>query len=428
MIRTSRLPSREFAYVLLCFMLNAYTSFPSKPLECESKVKGSHAVSHQGTGNPRCAAFSPIARPGWKLQWNNTMDGFQVNEYESNSKKGHVRELLCRKDIRECVQRKNILFVGNSHLRLLVAELLDVFGIDSSPLVKKRHSSHAFYISETETWVIFLWSTFSMSKPVSEYIDGFTDEREAHFPRDFDLVVCNRGAWDMLYHDKLPTSYFQSVADDLQALKSAFIRANIVFMNMNAFHKPNHKEMTDPQKTHRIEQCFNPERLGVYRSIHECALQRVNGWEGPDASRNFKFPIVWLLDAFSLTSALRPHWAQGGKRGDSTRSFVSGDGHHYAKEVNEAILQMVFRFFCGNVEDTGNEKARMFPAHVLAENCALEYRRELQQGLNSTLCSALAESFHGAEFHSFHEKYKNLCSNVNVYGAVEKLHLDEHIF
>ena len=419
MFRVHKIHVKPFVIVLACVFFNALHSLPH-----ENPCSEPNSSVPENDAHPRCAAFSPIIDANERLEWNSTANAFEIHHATAGA--DYNRELFPSDEIRHCLQRKNVLFVGNSHLRLLVVQLLEAFGIDTRPLVQKRHASHAFYVSETETWIVFLWSTFSIKKSVSEYIAGYTDERESHYPRDFDLVVSNRGAWDMLYHDRLPPAYYQSVVDDMRALQTSFARSNVVFMNMNAFHTPNRKEMTDPQKTHRIERCFCAERLDLYRAMHECALQHVNGWDTRRQRADPRVPLVWLLDTYALTKPLKPHWLRGRAHvADAMlRNAVSNDGHHYIKEVNDVFVKVLLRFFCGE----GAGSPHMLSARALATNCAANYRKTLQHGLNQTLCKALHTSLHGGEFHAFHEKYSTLCSNADVYTTDEKIHMHEHIF
>ena len=421
------LPSRQFLCVLLCFLLNAYAVQRHEPdLPVESTDGPAAARPSRSTTSP---SYTTIAEADWKLGWNRTIEAFTVQTSESSRP-----SLPSLSEIRSCLRTRNILFVGNSHLRLLVVQLLRALDVDTTPLTTKRHSSHAFYIRDSETWIVFLWSTFSLRAPVMEYINDLTDERESHFPEDFDAVVCNRGAWDMLYHDSDPATYYEDLTDDMRSIRTTFPRANLIFMNLNAFHTPNHKTLTDPQKTHRIEQCFNPLRLEAYRSIHKCAIQYLNGWNlRSDQTDKSRLPI-WMLDMFPLTRKIHPSWAHSchkdhrTARPSRTADLVSHDGHHYSDEVNAVFLKVLFSFI--SEKKTGEERSKwkMLAATHLAERSERSSRAQLHRMVNQTFCETLRDTVaHSHVLDAEARKIRRLCSNSTIYSVDDGIRMERHI-
>lgn len=226
-----------------------------------------------------------------------------------------------------CFAKKNILFVGNSHLRSVAKVFLHLLGLDGERLTTQRHDSHIFERSDG-TRVVFLWAPYSFR--------DFLKNHRALSGTVFHHLYINSGAWDMLFNDTEPMDYVDRLHSDLAALRLQYPKATMTFMNIHTMHPADPTAMG--KKAEMVLTCFQQNRQTAYRAMNLCAVRGIDGIE------------VW--DSISLTNST------------FARSHVMPDGHHYEPIVNLMMLRVMTNRFC--VPPGTFIPSSMFPSYSAA--------------------------------------------------------------
>eukprot|EP00759_Apiculatamorpha_spiralis_P002416 PhF_6_TR10962/c0_g1_i1/m.17678 len=228
-----------------------------------------------------------------------------------------------------CLHGRKWLFLGNSHLRGIVKAMLLSLGIATEDLEEMKHSSHSYHVPQDNTLIVFIWTAYGF--------EGAMNQLKAN-PQytDFDGVIVNNGAWDMMYNDTHRVDYIARVKKDLAALSRLYSKALFhVFLNMNQIY-PVDPAYPNPEKAKLISTCFQSQRLEMYRSWNEYAVCHSGS-------------LFRIWDTFSLTST------------PFAESHVWGDGHHYSTAVSKRMIEVLSTYICRHKRGVGHHPTTACP-------------------------------------------------------------------
>eukprot|EP00760_Papus_ankaliazontas_P027406 PhM_4_TR3321/c0_g1_i2/m.27721 len=234
-----------------------------------------------------------------------------------------------------CLHGKRVLFLGDSHLRDVLREMLDVLGFRNfgNEIHRQKHTDFEFYLPpplDITFGFIFmsLWFDANTRALLPSTATKWTD------------VIFTHGMWHLLYMDA-------EAAKTVDAFTANFVRfINLVRAHANnknprrlsssppSFYfwqlRPLHPPTSKSQTSEFWDACLTPQRVEAYRAIHACALQRALARLKLATS---SFPVIDVAPIVNNSVG---------------RAFVLNDGHHYGRgtPVHREMVFMLIKEIC----------------------------------------------------------------------------------
>jgi len=187
-------------------------------------------------------------------------------------------------------QHQRWLWMGTSHLRYLMNQMIRLLGGTRTRLVTSRHSNATVSLPRYHLTFVWIWAT-GIDKPF-HVPSAFYGENGS---KTFDRILFSHGFWQMMFRD-VP-EYPELLRRDLAYLRG-LQQPHSVPVTFLALHRayPSHVP------THNY--CATDRRVRHYREVMACVIEGEGG-------------NVETLDVYPLTDTPKAQW------------YVMSDGHHY---------------------------------------------------------------------------------------------------
>ena len=264
------------------------------------------------TTTPRCQTMESV--PGRWVRVPQTVGwAFTGMRYHGKS----CRYPWLTDGISPCLKNKRVLFIGNSHIRMIMKTLCYLLRLQGCEKMEtNKHLPHKFISSPANFTMQFFFFSFKLDSTAMQYLS-----------EPYDVVIVNQGAWDMLLNDTDSPDYVDRVSNVLQIVRGSYpTHVPIVFYNVHKIHPSVKPKVGAPSwegaLLQRLTECFSVTRQAAYRAMNRCAFHR-------SAIANLH---IW--DSFEMTNS------------EIARMYTTPDGHHYLGGVMESQLMMFLNWFC----------------------------------------------------------------------------------
>lgn len=305
---------------------------PTSPWEdnrTEESVPGNSKPAPRPTRYPLYSSYPPLCqtlRPQGSWPHSKSKE-FSVVDEEVRCVYPALVALLT--DAR-CMSGKVWLFLGNSHLRAVLVELLESFGIDTSKTLRHaehRHKSHVFYVKEHFLTIRFAFASLVFDRTTFE-ASAWNNRSNSSPSSPPDVVVTNMGMWRLVFRDTPKEPFDDAARANLGALRKyigkRMATTRVVVLNMHRVHGVGVSPFF-PQWYYVLKYCATEERQEAYRTMLECAAAQ-------------ELPRARMVDFYNMTN-----------NGFAQKHVVRKDGNHYRfrSPVMSEMLRVVLYAICG---------------------------------------------------------------------------------